>query len=236
MTQTHTPEASFDDWFNQLGSAFKLYWLHWLATTVLAAGAVVATFSLWDVKVAEYFNNLPDDNTLIAAASKLTHYGKTEWYALPALLAYLLTKNRTNPAKPNSKTAKLYRASKSMMATLSISGLVVNTAKPIFARRRPKLHFSKDESGFKWLSVGYDYGSFPSGHSATSVGAWLLLGLLAGKRLALPSLAVGAGLASTRMIINVHHLSDVILGGVIGGSVAMLMYQSIYQTDANKQD
>jgi undecaprenyl-diphosphatase len=67
--------------------------------------------------------------------------------------------------------------------------------------------------------------SFPSGHAATGIEVFGLLGLLASTyartsaaRLAavVAGFALGAAVGASRMVLNVHHLSDVLAGAGLG--------------------
>lgn len=66
--------------------------------------------------------------------------------------------------------------------------------------------------------------SFPSGHAATGVAVFGLLGLLAAARapvargwaLIVAGYSLGAAIGLSRVVLNVHYLSDVLAGGCLG--------------------
>ena len=95
------------------------------------------------------------------------------------------------------------------------SGLATNLVKLCLGRARPKLLLSEGVTGFHPFAGGYDFASMPSGH-ATTAGAAAATFALIFPRWRWPILATGLALASTRVAIHAHYLSDVLLGFAIG--------------------
>jgi undecaprenyl-diphosphatase len=66
--------------------------------------------------------------------------------------------------------------------------------------------------------------SFPSGHSATAAAFWAAVGLIVGRRLRRPArqvviaaaVAIAVGVAASRVLLDVHWLSDVVGGLALG--------------------
>ena len=94
--------------------------------------------------------------------------------------------------------------------------LLVFTAKDAFARPRP------DVGSAIRLPSSY---SFPSGHAATGIAVFGLLGLLAAtvartrrQRVAAicVGFAIGALIGASRVVLNVHYVSDVLAGAALG--------------------
>jgi undecaprenyl-diphosphatase len=66
-----------------------------------------------------------------------------------------------------------------------------------------------------------DHGSFPSGHTIhATMAAWISVALL--PPLAVPVVVVAALIASSRVVLGVHYVSDVAAGGAIGCLVGQL--------------
>ena len=103
----------------------------------------------------------------------------------------------------------------SLAAVLLAEALIVSALKLILRRQRP-LH--ADGRGF---FQGYDRYAFPSGHSARMFClAVLISATYPGWGWVLWPIAAGVALA--RVLLGVHHLADVFVGGVIGALVAWL--------------
>ena len=102
-----------------------------------------------------------------------------------------------------------------LFAAVAAAGLVNDGLKLLFSRARPRLWLNGDQSGFFFERLGSDYQSFPSGHTATSVAAAIVLaGLFPRWRLAFAAFAIV--IASSRILLDAHYLSDVIAGAAVG--------------------
>ena len=151
------------------------------------------------------------------AAETVTVLGRLTWYA--AALAVLAPVAALVGARARSLHFSL--ALLSLLAT----GIVVQIAKPIAGRYRPK---TLDDGlyGFAWFDYSiYDTGSFPSGHTATIAavvaGLWMMIPKWR-DLLILPVLAVGV----SRLLCGSHYLSDVIAGAYIGAMTTFLVYRA----------
>jgi membrane-associated phospholipid phosphatase len=107
---------------------------------------------------------------------------------------------------------------KALILLIAAAGiqLLVTTGKEGYDRPRPDVGSAIDlPSSF----------SFPSGHAATGIAVFGLLGLLASTyartsaaRIAavVVGFAVGAAIGASRVVLNVHYLSDVLAGACLG--------------------
>jgi membrane-associated phospholipid phosphatase len=104
----------------------------------------------------------------------------------------------------------LYLPAAALTASLSAELLKI-----IFARYRPGLLIDAGLHGFAFWKAGYWFNSFPSGHAAV---AFALYGALAFARPRRRRLAFGlaALVAASRVLLNLHYLSDVIAGALLG--------------------
>ncbi|MBO0737026.1 MAG: phosphatase PAP2 family protein [Alphaproteobacteria bacterium] len=95
------------------------------------------------------------------------------------------------------------------------SGLLVDIIKLLAGRARPKLWFADHAYGFTGPSLHATYWSFPSGHSVTA-GALAFALSITVPRLR-PAWIVGALMIGTsRVLLDAHYLSDVIVGFYVG--------------------
>lgn len=105
------------------------------------------------------------------------------------------------------------RATLLVVVTVGIQ-LLVAMAKQGFARERPAFGSAIDlPSSF----------SFPSGHAASGIAVFGLLGLLAARvpqarsrAIAITGFVVGALVGASRVVLNVHYVSDVLAGACLG--------------------
>ena len=103
--------------------------------------------------------------------------------------------------------------------TVAAAGLVDDALKIVFGRARPYLWLAGDDSGFGFFRYGSKFASFPSGHTTTSVAAALALGAVLPRWRPLFFLAALL-IALSRIVLDVHYLSDVIAGALLGAAVA----------------
>lgn len=102
-----------------------------------------------------------------------------------------------------------------LFAAVAVSGIAVDVLKVIVGRPRPKLLFSAGNYEFSWIGLSADHWSFPSGHAATAAALAAALWCLWPRPLLL--YALGAALvAASRIVMDAHYLSDVVMGGFIG--------------------
>jgi len=105
---------------------------------------------------------------------------------------------------------------------VAAAGLADDAIKIVFGRARPYLWLAGDDSGFGFFRYSAKFASFPSGHTTTSFAAALAFGMLWPRHkpwFLLAALLIGA----SRIVLDVHYLSDVIAGAMLGGAVAVLL-------------
>ncbi|MRI83442.1 MAG: phosphatase PAP2 family protein [Nitratiruptor sp.] len=162
-------------------------------------------------------------------ATILHHYASPGWRAITALgnaafaLAislglYLLWRTRN----PQQAKKALY-----VLASVALSGLIVDILKPLIGRARPKLLFNEGFYGFEPLTFKASYWSMPSGHSATAFALGVSLALLF-PRYRLLWLALAGLVALSRVILGKHYPSDVLIGSLIGALTAWWLYRRIF--------
>ncbi|HVM16021.1 MAG TPA: phosphatase PAP2 family protein [Gaiellaceae bacterium] len=93
------------------------------------------------------------------------------------------------------------------------AGVVANALKLLSGRTRP---YVAEPEPPPLVRTHLDL-TFPSGHSATSFAAALVLALVIGRRVpAVALFALAAGVAWSRVYVGVHYPSDVLLGSLLG--------------------
>jgi undecaprenyl-diphosphatase len=108
----------------------------------------------------------------------------------------------------------------SIFVIVATAGLADDMLKIAFGRARPYLWLAGDDSGFEFFRYSAKFASFPSGHTTTSFAAALAFGTLLPRYkgwFLLTALLIGV----SRIVLDVHYLSDVIAGAVLGTIVAL---------------
>jgi len=94
--------------------------------------------------------------------------------------------------------------------------------KVLFGRWRPDTTIYTGLSGFSWFNFAHDAKSFPSGHSQLIWTVAVSL-LLIYPRLIIIYLVTAILVSLSRVMLNQHFVSDVLLGAYLGSIVPILI-------------
>jgi membrane-associated phospholipid phosphatase len=117
-----------------------------------------------------------------------------------------------------------------MMIAGTLAGAVTNSVRLISGRARPNNHevppgwYGLWYQG-QWLLGKYKFHSFPSGHTATAFAFFGVIGFAYRRRWAWSFLAVAGVIGWSRLYINAHFFSDVLVGVVVGLFFAQLTWE-----------
>jgi membrane-associated phospholipid phosphatase len=116
-----------------------------------------------------------------------------------------------------------------MMIAATISGAMVNSVRLLTGRARPNNTEATQEwnglwKGGEFLLFHSKYHSFPSGHTGAAF-AFFGVPLFADRRRGWWALIAAAAIAWSRIYLNVHHLSDVVVGALVGLVTAFLVWE-----------
>jgi undecaprenyl-diphosphatase len=118
-----------------------------------------------------------------------------------------------------------------MMIASTISGALVDSVRLLTGRARPNNTEATQEWNGLWrggelLLFKNKYHSFPSGHTGA---AFAFFGILpfANRRYGFWALLAAAAIAWSRIYLNVHHLSDVMVGVMVGLVVAFFVWERL---------
>jgi len=108
-----------------------------------------------------------------------------------------------------------------LFTAVAASGILANILKVIVVRPRPPLFLSQGAVDPQWFTFLIDWGwnSFPSGHATTGI-AIAIAGAATWPRAAWLMWVLGFSIAVGRLIYNVHFLSDVLAGILLGAVVS----------------
>lgn len=115
---------------------------------------------------------------------------------------------------PRFKSQKKYKIALTSLKAFIFTGITINILKFIFGRQRPFLSETCDAHIFTWFNWHWDFQSIPSGHTQVVFTFWALTHFLRWKWSYLVFIYATL-LASTRIIIFRHFISDVLLSVAI---------------------
>ena len=208
------------------------------AANIVLLLALFAAIGL-DRPIALWLANTPRHGVEFLFWAALTELGRAEPYIVLGLATYVWIK-----FAPRSKVAQAerrYWASHAslLLLSLAISGLLVNLAKPMIGRIRPRYLIAESHYGLEPLNFAqFGMNSFPSGHSQTiwavAVVALLAISARSGGRifsqrgpsfwLSVGICCVATAVAASRVLLNKHFVSDVLVGSLIGALIPLLLY------------
>ena len=129
---------------------------------------------------------------------------------------------------PNRALTKLLIC---MMISSSLAGALVNTVRLTSGRTRPSNGEAVQEWNGLWhrgqfLLFNNKYHSFPSGHSGAA-SAFFGVPLFARRTYGRWTFLIAIAIGWSRVYLNVHHLSDVLTGILVGTLIAYLVWTRI---------
>ena len=154
----------------------------------------------------------------LRAARHLTDIGLSQWYLVPAFVigVCLMGIDWWGLARTRRiRFGLIYAQATFAFWAIALSGIITNIAKFLIGRARPKFIDSLGSNAFSPFQAGYDFASFPSGHSTTmgAVGAVLALWF---PRWRNAIILATMFIAFTRIIVRAHYLTDVVAGYSVG--------------------
>jgi membrane-associated phospholipid phosphatase len=169
-----------------------------------------------DVPLAKWINGSAGDN-ITNIANIFTLFGSFGCIVLINIILIIFFYIKKNKDK-------VRLLSLSIVAQALSAGIVVRLLKYFFGRTRP---YYNSEGVFLFFKTGHDFVSFPSGHSA---GIWgfiiCMLIVFKNNKYAKLLIILGIIVSITRLILNVHFLSDVLAGGIISGFLCYYLMMS----------
>lgn len=187
---------------------------------IIAIGILTAVFSstsyFWfDIPLARFFYSSQSWWTEVFFEI-VTRLGESQWYLVSTAVIFIYCRRKYEMIAFKS----LY-----IFSSIAASGIIVTILKTVLGRFRPSMLFKQELYGFDFFQTGYNYLSFPSGHSATALSLMVALAILLPK-LRYLLLFLGLLIAFSRVAIVSHYLSDVCMGAYIGGSIALGVYDA----------
>lgn len=171
------------------------------SVVVLYIAFIIFSFLYLDQPIAYYFHQV-DVRANFPLINWLTKLGLGGLYLI-ALLLFVLFFRYIRPNKQAEVQAWF------VWLCVLLPSLICLVLKILLGRARPDLLFSEQLYGFYGLQKHAPFWSFPSGHTTNIMG--LIFGLcVLFPRYCYALLAVGLLIASTRIFLTHHYLSDVL--------------------------
>jgi undecaprenyl-diphosphatase len=186
-------------------------------TAALIAGLVLVVIAHgFDAAAIRFVR--ASDSPAIHAMAEVTNIGKSYWYLVPAGILFLGLAFSDWRGRSRSATARLAfffgQAGYAFLA-VAMSGIIADIIKLFVGRARPKFFDTLGTLHFQPFTPGYNFGSFPSGHSTTMGAVAIVLMIWFPRwRVAIFILCVVA--AATRVAAQAHYPSDVVAGLLVG--------------------
>ena len=227
------------NWFQRVGSWFAfvnrrrhdLRFPVWppRRSTAAICGAAIMTILMMLLVDREFLalvrSGATDDNQFFEI---ITYIGKSDWIlylsGLVILVFTFFTADRFG-GKLHRVWHRLFLTAYFIFTSVAFSGLITMGLKFLFGRVRPPFVDGALPWEAKPFTAGYDFASFPSGHSTTSGALAMALALLF-PRFAWWFIAAGIVIASSRNFIGVHFPSDVVAGLALGGGFTWIYARS----------
>lgn len=186
------------------------------------AAVLLVTMLLVDSWAITAARRLPPQ--LVSAFDTFTDFGRSAWILDP--LGILLIALALLAAVGRTRTLQRMLTPLAMrlwflFTAVAIPGLLADVLK-LVGRARPFVTGKADPFVYSFPGLDYSYQSLPSGHATTAAAVAVAFGAL-WPRLR-PLLWIYALLiATSRVVLTVHHPSDVIAGAMLGAVVSLLV-------------
>ena len=190
-----------------------------LATILLAA----AVMAFADASLAGAAKQLP--GWVHRAFALVTDFGKSGWFLWPTGIVLLATAVVSSPAlAPLSRLVLAAIAVRAgfLFAAIAAPSLFATIIKRLIGRARPFVGSEADPFLYHPLVWRADYASLPSGHATTAFAAAVAVALI-WPRLRWPMLVYALIIAASRVALDAHYLSDVIVGAFVGSIGALMV-------------
>lgn len=175
-------------------------------------GAIVVSILWIDQPLAHLIENTQTDTSRILG-HWLEEIGKSHWVLGYCLLVALIAwRSRRDEAYSHLR----------LFGAVAVSGIAANIIKIFVCRPRPPLFIEQGLASWDLFAFKMEFlwNSFPSGHATTGL-AIAVAGAAAYPRLKHAFWIVGIAIALGRIMLNVHYLSDVLAGSLLGTLTAL---------------
>ena len=199
----------------------------WRAGSIVAialiVAAIVGSMFLLDTAAIKWAQHLP--RGLIDEADQITNFGQSGYFLYPLGFILLGLAAIWSPALPpitQGVLAVLVARFGFLFLAIGAPSLFATTIKRMIGRARPYVGDHDDPFAYVPFIWRADHASMPSGHATTAAAAAIAIGAIWPRSRPVMWL-YALIIMCTRVIIAVHHPSDVIAGALVGVVGALLV-------------
>lgn len=199
----------------------------WPASAFVAVGltvaVIVASMFFVDAPASDWARHLP--HWLIDAADEITNLGLSSVFLYPLGFILLILAAVAAPSLSRSAQGALTALAARfgfLFVAIGLPSLFDTTVKRMIGRARPYVGPRDDPFNYAPFIWRPEYASMPSGHATTATAAAIAIGAI-WPRMRPVMWLYALIIMFTRVIINVHHPSDVIAGALVGVVGALMV-------------
>ena len=187
----------------------------------LLLGALV--FLFFDYSISKFFYNINSQTKSLFET--LTHFGDSLYFFVPTILVWAVIKTIQNK---NKIILTISDISLFIFFNILISGMAVQIFKHILGRPRPPIFHLYNLSSLDFFQFDSKWHSFPSGHTAT-IFAFTFCLIFLFPRIKNILITIAVVIASTRVIVGAHYVSDIFGGVLVAYITSILLREKFFQ-------
>ena len=183
----------------------------------------VLVFLFFDYSISKFFYNINSQTKSLFET--LTHFGDSLYFFVPSILIWAIIKIIQNK---NKIILTISDISLFIFFNILLSGIAVQIFKHILGRPRPPLFHSNNLKILDIFNFDSRWHSFPSGHTAT-IFAFIFCLIFLFPKIKNILITIAIIIASTRVIVGAHFVSDVFGGALIAYITTILLRDNFFQ-------
>ncbi|MCA0319405.1 MAG: phosphatase PAP2 family protein [Proteobacteria bacterium] len=190
-------------------------WAEWFCAVAFGLALVLAGMAYLDPFIQGSRHLLSPEQARFFQI--VTDIGKSGWVLIPSGVAILAILAVMPPVRRFADRVVLALCARLAFVFIAVggSGLIISIVKRIIARGRPRYFEEFGALHFQFPSWQASYASFPSGHSQTAFAIALSFAFLF-PRWRWPLLFVAAVVAFSRVGVDAHYFTDIVVGSLWG--------------------
>jgi membrane-associated phospholipid phosphatase len=183
----------------------------------------VLFFLFFDYSISKFFYNINSQTKSLFET--LTHFGDSLYFFVPTILIWATIKIIQNK---NKIILTISDISIFIFFNILFSGIAAQIFKHILGRPRPPLFHSNNLSTIDIFNFDSRWHSFPSGHT-TTIFAFIFCLIFLFPKIKNILIAIAVVIASTRVIVGAHYVSDIFGGALVAYITSILLREKFFQ-------
>jgi membrane-associated phospholipid phosphatase len=188
-----------------------------------AVAVIIASMFLLDARASEWARHLSP--SLMELGDRISDFGRSSIFLYPLgvfLLVLAALTRRSLPPAPRGVLEIFAARAGFLFVAIGLPSLFDTIVKRLIGRARPYVGPHDDPFAYMPFIWRADHASMPSGHSTTAAAAAIAIGAIWPRTRPVVWL-YALLIMSARVVINVHHPSDVIAGALVGVVGALMV-------------